>query len=343
MEFTLSSIFWCTLSFLVTLKLSLRWIQSQKETKKRPPGWPIIGNILDLGTNPHRTLYNLRAKYGPILWIKLGSMNTMVVQSANAAEQLFKNHDLPFCDRKCPLALTAHDYNKGSLAIGLYGSYWRLLRRLCTKELLVNKRINETAPLRRKCVDAMLRRIENEPGAVNLAQCLFLMSFNLVGNLVFSKDLLDSQCEEGKEFFDAMRRISGLVGKPNVADFIPLLKWLDPQGVKRGMNENLGKAMKIVGRFVNERAEEQKTGMKRVNNYKDFLDVLLEFEGHGKEEPDKISDHNINIILLVSKYIHIHDLTYILAKIKLMRMHACHMMTWRSVSQLHGSSKIYIF
>lgn len=168
-------------------------------------------------------------------------------------------------------------------------------------ELLVNKRINETASLRRKCVDAMLQRIEDEKGAVNLAQCLFLMSFNLVGNLVFSRDLLDSQCEEGKEFFDAMGKISELVGKPNVADFIPLLKWLDPQGVKRGMNENLGKVMKIVERFVIERTEEQKTGVKRVTtDYKDFLDVLLEYEGQGKEGPDKISDHNINIILLVS-------------------------------------------
>lgn len=32
---------------------------------------------------------------------------------------------------------------------------------------------------------------------------------------------------------------------------------------------------------------------------KDFLDVMLEYEGDGKEGPDKISESNVTIIIMV--------------------------------------------
>jgi hypothetical protein len=32
---------------------------------------------------------------------------------------------------------------------------------------------------------------------------------------------------------------------------------------------------------------------------KDFLDVLLEFRGSGKDEPDKLSERDVNIFILV--------------------------------------------
>lgn len=311
MEITFSLLSWCSFSiFFLAALLQLTWRHSGQKIKLRPPGprgWPIIGNILDLGTMPHQTLYKLRPKYGPLLWLKLGSMNTMVVQSAKAAEKLFKNHDLPFCDRKCPVALTCHNYNQGSLALGQYGGYWRVLRRLCTMELLINRRINDTVPIRRKCVDAMIKYIEEtsdaasargESGAVNLADFLFMLSFNVVGNLVFSRDLLEPQCKDGKEFFEAMDQVMKWAGKPNVADFFPFLKWLDPQGVERNMKEHMGKSIQIAGKFVKERAEEQKFGSNQKAT-KEFLDALWAYESDGREGPEKISDHNINIIVLV--------------------------------------------
>ncbi|KAH7512092.1 hypothetical protein FEM48_Zijuj12G0053800 [Ziziphus jujuba var. spinosa] len=235
-------------------------------------------------------------------------MNTMVVQSAKTAEQLFKNHDASSCDRKCPHALTAHNYDEGTIAFGQHGShYWRVLWRLCSMEIFSNKRIDDTALIRHKCVDDMIRYMEEdsaaargrgEPGAVNLAHYLFLMGFNVIGNLVFSKDLLDPNCGEGKEFFDAVDKIMEFMGKPNVADFLPFLKWLDLQGIKRNMTKHMAKALKIGERFVEERVEEYKLGSQRLRLTKDFLDVMLEYESDGKEGPLKISHQNINIVVL---------------------------------------------
>ena len=62
------------------------------------------------------------------------------------------------------------------------------------------------------------------------------------------------------------------------------------------MVRDMGCSLKIVSGFVKERIEEQ-SSREKTNN--DFLDGLLEYEGGGKEGPDRISDHNVKIIILV--------------------------------------------
>ncbi|KAA8516659.1 hypothetical protein F0562_016835 [Nyssa sinensis] len=309
MEWNWSSLTWLIVSLSAALLALLSWRKaSNGSTKQRPPGppgWPVVGNMFDLGKMPHQALYRLRSKYGSVLWLQLGSVNTMVILSAKTAAQLFKNHDLPFSDRKVPDAVTALGYNQGSLAFGNYGAYWRMLRRLCSTELLLSRRINETAILRQKCIDNMIRWIEEDAvasraqgrlGEVQLSHFLFLFAFNLLGNLMLSRDLLDSQSKEGHEFFDAMNKIMEWAGKPNVADYLPFLKWMDPLGIKRNMVRDMGQAMKIAARFVDERVQEKQSGREKVK--KDFLDVLLEYEGDGKEGSDKISERNVIVIIL---------------------------------------------
>ncbi|KAG5243258.1 cytochrome P450 [Salix suchowensis] len=212
----------------------------------------------------------LKEKHGPVIWLKLGYTNTLVIQSAEAAAELFKNHDLAFSDRKVPLVLTAHDYNQGSMAIGRYGPNWRMLRRLCSSKLMITKQLDQTAVLRQKCIDDMIKYIEED-----VAHYLFIMTFNLIGNLVLSRDLVSPRSIDGH--------------------FFPFLKWLDPQGIMRNMVQDMGQAMRIVEKFVNERTEERKSGRKKT---KDFLDALLEYEGDGKDEPDVISDQNRRTIIL---------------------------------------------
>ncbi|KAK6943965.1 Cytochrome P450 [Dillenia turbinata] len=269
-----------------------------------PPGWPVIGNMLDLGTMPHQALYKLRLKYGPLIWLNLGSVGTIVVQSAKAAADLFKNHDEAVSDRKVPIALAAHGYSEGSLAIKNYGQQWRALRKLCAAEFMASKRINDAAHVRRKAIDDMIKLIEDEAmaskarggrGEVDMPRVFFLMSFNLVGNLMLSKDLLSSNSEEGHEFFDAMNKVEEWAGKPNIADFLPFLKRVDPQGIQRGMTRDMGRALRIAAGFVQERTRVQGLGIEKV---KDFLDALLEYKGDGKKGPEKFSDRNIEILIL---------------------------------------------
>ncbi|KAF9680183.1 hypothetical protein SADUNF_Sadunf06G0094700 [Salix dunnii] len=291
----------------VALFLLLKQRKSRVDTKIHPPGppaWPIFGNIFDLGAIPHHTFYKLKEKYGPVIWLKLGYTNTLVIQSAETAAELFKNHDLAFSDRKVPLVLTAHNYSQGSMSIGRYGPNWRMLRRLYSSKLMITKQLDQTKVLRQKCIDDMIKYIEEdvaeaqaqgESGEIKVAHYPFLMTFNLIGNLLLSRDLVNPRSIDGHEFYDAMNNVMKWAGTPNVADFFPFLKWVDPQGIMRNMVQDMGKAVRIVEKFVKERTEEWKSGRKKTN---DFLDALLEYEGDGKDEPDVISDQNRRTIIL---------------------------------------------
>ncbi|KAL6141845.1 hypothetical protein ACLB2K_060131 [Fragaria x ananassa] len=291
------------------LFLLIRWRSNsggEQALPPGPPGWPILGNMLDLGAMPHKTLTELRHRFGSVLWLRLGVRNTMVIQSAKAATEFFKNHDLTFVERNINIGARVHDYHKGSLALAPYGTQWRVLRRLVTVDMLTNKRINETASIRRKCVENMQKWIEEEATkreengssseGVHVARFVFLMTFNLLGNLMLSRDLVDPNSKEGLEFFDAMRGLMETNGHGNIADYFPWLRWLDPQGVKRRMKKHVGKALEIASGFVKARMKERKlVGGEKT---RDFLDVLLDFEDDENDESAKISDHHLNIFIL---------------------------------------------
>ncbi|KAK7337172.1 hypothetical protein VNO77_17734 [Canavalia gladiata] len=135
---------------------------SKRRLPPGPPGWPVFGNMFQVEDMPHRTLTDLRNKYGPVVWLQIGSINTMAILSAKAATVFFKNHDHTFADRTITETMRVHNYDKSSLALAPYGSYWRLMRRLVTVDMLVAKRINETAPVRRKCVNDMVSWLGKE-------------------------------------------------------------------------------------------------------------------------------------------------------------------------------------
>ncbi|XP_043837526.1 cytochrome P450 1A2 isoform X2 [Dromiciops gliroides] len=57
---------------------------------KSPPGpwaWPLIGNILTLGKNPHLALARLREKYGDVMQIHIGSTPVLVLSGLETIRQ----------------------------------------------------------------------------------------------------------------------------------------------------------------------------------------------------------------------------------------------------------------
>jgi hypothetical protein len=85
-----------------------------------------------------------------------------------------------------------------------------------------------------------------------------------------------------------------------MADFLPILRWLDPQGIRRKTQFHVARAFEIAGGFIKERTESTQKENSRDDKRKDYLDVLLEFRGDGVEEPSRFSSTTINAIVLVS-------------------------------------------
>ncbi|MED6156675.1 hypothetical protein PIB30_016610 [Stylosanthes scabra] len=269
-----------------------------------PPGWPIFGNLFQLGDMPHRTIANLSQTYGPVVRLQLGAINTVAILDAKTATDFFKSHDHNFADRTINQTMRVHNYDKSSLALAPYGPHWRLMRRLLTVDMLVAKRINDTAPVRRKCVNDMVSWVAKEAGkvkageGVHVARFVFLMSFNLFGNLLLSRDMFDPESETGSELFEAMMGLMEWTGHPNVADVFPWLGWVDPQGLQRRMKRDMGKAIEIASRYVKERLEIQHGDDGGFSRKKDFLDVLLDFQSGGTDDARNVSDKDLNVFIL---------------------------------------------
>uniref|UniRef100_A0A1W7HBU3 Cytochrome P450 n=1 Tax=Scoparia dulcis TaxID=107240 RepID=A0A1W7HBU3_SCODU len=260
-----------------------------------PPGWPVFGNMFDLGSMPHVTLTGLKKDYGPVVWLRIGSINTMVLLNAKSAAEHFKNHDVNFAERNIIEVMKSQDFHKSSVSLSPYGPYWRVMKRIMTVEMLVHKRINETAGIRRRCIADMVDWIGNEAGRIHVGRFVFLASFNMLGNLMLSRDLVSPDSEKGAEFFNAMVEFMEVSGRPNIVDLFPSLKWMDPQGLRRKIDGGLGKTLEIVAGFVAERIKERELNG---GGKKDFLEVLLESGGNGTDDSENISAHNLNTVIM---------------------------------------------
>ncbi|XP_042485887.1 cytochrome P450 76A2-like [Macadamia integrifolia] len=64
------------------------------------------------------------------------------------------------------------------------------------------------------------------------------------------------------------------------------------------MEQILGGALEIAAGFVKDRVQEHSLEQERKDKKKDFLDVLLAFQGNKEDEPNKISRKNLNVFIL---------------------------------------------
>jgi hypothetical protein len=109
------------------------WLRTSHQFPPGPWPWPIVGNLLILGKSPHIKLANLAKQYGPLMYLQLGSVNTLVASSPAMAEEFLKNQDHMFQYRPPSLLvkIMGRNWTFGIIS----GSTWRFVKRLCSNEL----------------------------------------------------------------------------------------------------------------------------------------------------------------------------------------------------------------
>ena len=84
-----------------------------------PPGptkLPIIGNLHQLQGLLHRCLHDLSKKHGPVLFLRQGFVQMVVLSSSEAALEALKTHDLECCNRPMTNALLKLSRNGKDIA-----------------------------------------------------------------------------------------------------------------------------------------------------------------------------------------------------------------------------------
>ncbi|XP_017253097.2 geraniol 8-hydroxylase-like [Daucus carota subsp. sativus] len=280
MDTILISVAMCIL-LLFTLRFFGR--RTSKAPQKLPPGpypLPIIGNIHKLGKHPHKSLNALAQVYGPIMRLKLGRVTTIVISSSSAAQEVLQKQDLAFSNRPVPDALRGCDHDKYSVVFLSVGSQWRSLRKITSSSILTANKLDASKHIRSRKVHELIgycKKCSQSREAVDIGRATFLTSLNLLSNTIFSKDMIDlyQDSEEGKNFRELVWNLLVEAAKPNLVDYFPILKWIDPQGIKRRFTGSCEKLLELFDGLINERLELKRSGNFSENSTTDMLDELL--------------------------------------------------------------------
>ncbi|XP_027334309.1 geraniol 8-hydroxylase-like [Abrus precatorius] len=238
--------------------VSKLWMKTPTSSKY-PPGprpLPIIGNILQLGNQPHQALTKLSQIYGPIMSLKLGNTNTIVISSPQIAKEVLQKNDQIFSNRKIPDTLRALDHHMFSVAWLPPLTQWRTLRRVCATKVFSSQQLDSTQVLRQRKVQELMDYVEEKckkGEALDIGEASFTTVLNSISNTFFSMDLAHYTSDESQEFRNIIWGIMEEAGKPNVVDFFPIFRTLDPQGARTRMSSYFGKLIAFFDGLIDER------------------------------------------------------------------------------------------
>ncbi|CAN6313406.1 unnamed protein product [Urochloa humidicola] len=249
-----------------------------------PPGprpLPIVGNLLDLGADPHRSLARLAARHGPLMALRLGAVTTVVASSAGAARDVLQRHDAALSARSVPDAARARAHGEHSVGWLPPGSpRWRALRKVCAAELFAPRRLDAHRPIRRdkaRRLASHAARLAREGAPVDVGRAAFTTALNMLSCAIFSADLadLDDRGASGA-FKGVIEEFTVAVSVPNVSDFFPVLAPLDPQRLRARLGRAFDRLYAIFDEQIERRLRERADGEDLKN---DFLDLLLDYRG----------------------------------------------------------------
>ncbi|KAF3438776.1 hypothetical protein FNV43_RR21540 [Rhamnella rubrinervis] len=227
-----------------------------------PPRLPLIGNLHQLGSLPHRSLRALAHK------------------STAPSILLFGCEDVGFSP---------------------YGEYWRQARKISVVELLSIKRVQEFQFVREEETAAMVNRIRSvcvNGSTINIGETMIAIANSIVSRCVLGKSFME---EDGRSRIGELsRQMMLLLGAFSVGDFFPGLKWIDvARGLLGRMKATFRELDEFLDQLIEEHkafldSSSSASGTSEANH---FMDILLRLIKDGMLDFD-LTKNNIKGILV---------------------------------------------
>ncbi|KAL6606423.1 hypothetical protein ACP70R_042076 [Stipagrostis hirtigluma subsp. patula] len=281
------------------LLLTLSALRSNARSKKLPPSplaLPLIGHLHLIRPPPHRAFDRILARYGPLVYLRLGpSTHCVVAGTADAARDLLK-FEASIPER--PLtAVTRHlAYDSAGFAFAPYGPHWRFMKRLCMSELLGPRTVDQLRPVREaelRAVLAAARAAADRREPIDLSRQLIRMSNNAIMRMVASA--LPGHMTEAAR--DCAKQVAELVGAFNLEDYVALCRGWDLQGLGRRTREVRDKFDALLEIMITAKEKARREPAAAAAGTKDLLDILMD----AAEDPNaeiKLTRENIKAFIL---------------------------------------------
>ncbi|KAL9261971.1 Cytochrome P450 71A9-like protein [Drosera capensis] len=272
-------------AFIVALTFVVKRLQRRRNLKL-PPGprkLPIIGNLHHIGHPLAYSLQRLAEQHGPLMALKLGTVQAIVVSSPLVVREILKAHDIVFSGKPPLQALKRLSYDFSDMFAAPYSEYWRQVRKIAILELFSIKRVSSFRSVRMEEVSRVCETVGSaERGTVNVSQLMHSLANNVICRVAFGQ-----RDYHNYDFYSLLHNLERVIGDVNIADFIPWLGWINRFN---GFGDLMEKVFKDLDRFYDELIEqhrEQRSRPRVDSGHKDLVDVLLEVQ----------ADHNQALVL----------------------------------------------
>lgn len=287
-----------TLVSVICLKL---FKQSNPKLPPSPPTLPIIGNLHQLGELPHQSLRRLSKKYGPVIFMKLGTVPMIVVSTPDTAKQALRVFDLNCCSRPSLAGSRKLSYNYKDIAFSPFDDYWKEIRKLSVQELFNIKRIHSIQPIKyeemRKLMTS-LAESASKKSIVNMSEKLLSLTAGVVCRASFGVSFQDTVLDS-KRFNELVPEALEILGSFSASDFYPYVGWILDRFT--GLHKRRERSAQDLDAFCEQMIDLHLKKGKEENE--DFVDLLMKLEkekvvlGQAKFTRNNIKALLINILL----------------------------------------------
>uniref|UniRef100_A0A8D2J5S7 Cytochrome P450 1A n=1 Tax=Varanus komodoensis TaxID=61221 RepID=A0A8D2J5S7_VARKO len=287
------------LSYLLLVFIKSFW-QRIPPGLKRPPGprgYPLIGNMLDLGKNPHRSLAEMSQKYGDVMQIHLGTRPVVVLSGLETIRQALIKQADDFLAR--PDLYSFQFIEDGqSLTFGrLSLDVWRANRKLAQTALkafsstsLLEDHVSEQAD----CLIAKFQELMKEKESFEPYQYLVISVLNVICAMCFGKHY-NHEDQELLKMLNMNNEFGEASASGNPADFIPILRYL-PNKAMKAFQEVNQRFSALVQKIV----KEHYLNFDK-NNIRDITDSLIDqCQGEGMDVNPNVQQLNRKVTYIVN-------------------------------------------
>lgn len=275
--FVLSTI---SLLFFIVKQIKSSSPKSLKNLPPGPPKLPIIGNLHQVGNNPHVSIANISREFGPLISLRFGNQLVVVASTPEAAMGILKTQDRSLSSRFVPTALQQPALLPHSLMWSECNQTWKNLRALCRTEMFSTKALEAQCMLREEKIRRMMDFLHSKQGhVINIEDVVFTTLFNTLTSIIFNKDLIALKDDYGSsdELKAIMHKVIEVAGRViDFGSFFPILERFDLHGIRKGTMKEFIKAFSYWEYIIEERRSQVNSSTWSPEQAQMFVDRLLE-------------------------------------------------------------------
>lgn len=235
MDICSSNLFWLQiLVMVVSLLLFIRRRSKKTNLPPSPARLPFIGHLHHiLFSTPHIAFHRLSLRYGPLMFLQLGTLPAIVISSAEVLRDVLRTHDIIFSNKPVMTATWKLSYGGKDMAASQYNDPWKQMKKVTMLGLLSMRRIKLGRSVRVSeigtVLEAITRQIPGDPYSkskgFNFSEMMNELTNRIVCRIAFGIRNDKKQYQESR-LYKLLRETQWLMGGFFVGDYFPWLKWV---------------------------------------------------------------------------------------------------------------------